>query len=320
MSIVNTYNMFLSSEKRTGGTSSNFQTALFKPIILSSPNNWFTVRVGSAEIPYVFKLINSSNNVINYSMTRDSIPYSGSITLTPGNYNILTLLAEVKAKLAVSIASIAPWDPTNLFSFTYDRSTGHATFSVIGADTLATTITISDNSKVFLKCVGMTGSFSFGYTSPSLRMNAVSSQNVNVSQNTAVYIRSDSFQQTASIENVVIDNEVSDIIAKVQITAQPQSYILWTNPTDLEVKIGNRILDTISLYLGSSTAYRLDLGNLEWSLRLTVHEWSNDLSRQDLAINMLPPTQTDEGVQQLLSEREKAIEKLQRLKKKLVIE
>lgn len=318
MSIVNTYNMFLSSEKRTGGSSSNFQTALFKPIILASPNNWFTVRVGSAEIPYVFKLINSSNNIINYSMTRNSIVYDSSITLTQGNYNILTLLAEFKTKLASSIFSLTPWNPS--FSFTYDRSTGHATFSVIGSDTLATTITISDSSKVFLKCVGMTSAFSFGYTSPGLRTNAVSSQNVNVSQNTAVYIRSDSFQQTSSIENVVIDNEVSDIIAKVQITAQPQSYILWTNATDLEVKIGNRILDTISLYLGSSTAYRLDLGNLEWSLRLTIHEWSNDLSRQDLAINMLPPTQTDEGVQQLLSEREKAIEKLQRLKKKLVIE
>jgi hypothetical protein len=274
--------------------------------------------VGSAEIPYVFKLINSSNNIINYSMTRNSIVYDSSITLTQGNYNILTLLAEFKTKLASSIFSLTPWNPS--FSFTYDRSTGHATFSVIGSDTLATTITISDSSKVFLKCVGMTSAFSFGYTSPGLRTNAVSSQNVNVSQNTAVYIRSDSFQQTSSIENVVIDNEVSDIIAKVQITAQPQSYILWTNATDLEVKIGNRILDTISLYLGSSTAYRLDLGNLEWSLRLTIHEWSNDLSRQDLAINMLPPTQTDEGVQQLLSEREKAIEKLQRLKKKLVIE
>lgn len=320
MSIVNTYNMFLSSERRSSGTSSNFQTSLSNPIILSSPNNWFTVRVGSAEVPYVFKLINSSNNTINFSMTRNAVPYSGSITLSPGNYNILTLLNEVKARLGTAITTLTGWNPTNLFNFTYDRSTGHATFSVVGTDSIATSITIAANQPVFLKCVGMTAAFTFGYTTPSTRVDAESTQNVNVSQNTAIYVRSDSFTQSVSIENIAVDNEVSNIIAKIQITALPQSYVLWTNPTDLEVKVGNRIIDTVSLYLGSSTSYTLDLGNLDWSLRLTVHEWTNDPAREDMAVNMIAPVPTDEGVQQLLSEREKAIEKLQRLKKKLAIE
>ena len=318
MSIINTYNLFLSSTIRTAGTSDNFQSSLFRPIILSSPNNWFTVRVGSVEIPYVFKLINSSNNTIDFTLIRNSITYTSAITLTPGNYNILTLLSEFKTRLASAITTLSGWNPTNILKFTYDRSTGLATFSFTPTDSISTTIVIENSSSVFLKCVGFTGTFFFGYTSPSVVVPATSSQNVNVSQNTAVYVRSDSFIQSSNIENLVDGNEVSNILAKIQINAQPQSYILWTNPTDLEVKINNRIIDIVELYVGSSTAYRVNLGNLDWSIRLTVHEWSPLQEKQDLAINMT--TKTDEDVQKLVEERQRAIATLEKLRKRLNVD
>lgn len=316
MSIINTHNLFLSSAKRTSGTSDYFQTSLYKAISLASPNNWFTVRVGSAEIPYVFKLINSNNNTISFTLVRNAVTYNSTVTLTPGNYNILTLLSELKTKLVIAIATLSGWASSDVLSFVYDRSSGYVTFSMVGIDSIATTLTIQNTQPVFLKCVGMTGSFSFGYTTPLIRTSVTSSQNVNVSQNTALYVRSDSFQQNSNIENIVIDNEVSNIIAKIQVNATPQSYILWTNPTDLEVKITNRVIDIISLYLGTSTSYTADLGNLEWSLRLTIHEWSAHNAEPDYAINMLqsPP---DEGIQNLLDEREKAMTKLKKLRSKL---
>lgn len=316
--LVQTYNMFLSSSNRTSGVSGNFDTSLFKPIILSNPNNWFTVRVGSCEIPYVFKLINSLNNVINFSMMRSGIPYSGSFTLSPGNYNILTLLTEIKTKLGSAISTLTGWNPSALFSFTYDRSAGFVSFTVLGTDSINTSITISDNSSVFLRCVGMSTSFTFGYTTPTARTTSTSSQNVNVSQNTALYVRSESFTQTTNIENIVIDNEVSDILAKVQINSVPQSYILWTNPTDLEVKISNRIIDTVNLYLGSSTSYRIDMGNLDWSVRLTVHEWTHSREKDDYAINLSQPlAEPTEEVKQLLDERQRAMDRLQKLRSKI---
>ena len=316
MSIINTHNLFLSSAKRTSGTSDYFQTSLYKAISLASPNNWFTVRVGSAEIPYVFKLINSNNNTISFTLVRNAVTYNSTVILTPGNYNILTLLSELKTKLVIAIATLSGWASSDVLSFVYDRSSGYVTFSMVGIDSIATTLTIQNTQPVFLKCVGMTGSFSFGYTTPLIRTSVTSSQNVNVSQNTALYVRSDSFQQNSNIENIVIDNEVSNIIAKIQVNATPQSYILWTNPTDLEVKITNRVIDIISLYLGTSTSYTADLGNLEWSLRLTIHEWSAHNAEPDYAINMLqsPP---DEGIQNLLDEREKAMTKLKKLRSKL---
>jgi len=316
--VINSYNLFLSSTKRTAGDSNAFATSLYRPIGLTSPNNWFTVRVGSAEIPYVFTLINPENSLINFTLDRNSITYNGSLTLTSGNYNILTLLSELKTRLGTAISSLSGWDPTTLFSFTYDRSSGKATLSILGTDSTATTITISNNSPVFLKCLGFTTSFSFSYTTPTTRVNATSSQNVNVSQNTAVYIRSDSLLQSSNIENIVVDNEVSNILAKIQINSSPQSYILWTNPVDLETKINNRVIDTISLYLGSSTAYKLDLGNLDWSLRLTVKEWTRDHTQQDLAVNMIPQPQIpEEGLQNLFDERDRAVRKLKKLRDKI---
>ena len=313
MSIINTYNFFLSSEKRTKGTTDNFQTSLFNSIGLESPNNWFTVRVGSVEIPYVFKLINSTNNIINFTLIRGST-YNSTITLTPGNYNILTLITEFKSQLSAKIQTLTGWDPTVYFNFTYDRTSGFVTFALIGNDSNSTSITIQDNSSVFLKCVGFSAPFTFGYTSPSARTVVVSTQNVNVSQNTAVYVRSESFKQTSNIENIVTDNEPSDILSKIQVTSQPQTYIYWTNPYDLEVKITNRTIDVINLYVGSSTAYQIDLGNLDWSCRLTVHEYGTP--QQDYAINMTR-SPTDEGLQNLLDEREKALTKLKKIRSKL---
>lgn len=316
--VINSYNLFLSSTKRTAGDSNAFETALYRPLGLTSPNNWFTVRVGSAEIPYVFTLINPSNSTIDFTLIRNSITYNGSLTLTSGNYNILTLLTELKTRLGAAVTALSGWDPTTLFSFTYDRSSGKATLSILGTDSIATTITISNNSPVFLRCLGFITSFSFSYSTPTVRVNATSSQNVNVSQNTAVYIRSDSLLQSTNIENIVVDNEVSNILAKIQINSSPQSYILWTNPIDLETKINNRVIDTLSLYLGSSTAYKLDLGNLDWSLRLTVKEWTRDHSQQDLAVNMLPSNAaSQEGLQNLIGERDKAVKRLMKLRDKI---
>lgn len=315
MSVINTYNLFINSEHRTSGTASGFSIVLFKPISLTSPNNWFSVRIGSAEIPYIFKLINSSNNIVNFTLVRGST-YNLSLTLTPGNYNILTLLTEFATRLGASIKTATSWDPTSLFSFTYDRSTGHATFSIVGTDSTATSITISNNSLIFSKAVGFVTPFTFGYTTPSTRTNAISTQNVNVLQNPAIYIRSESLTQTENVENIVKSSESSDILAKVQVNVQPQSMILWTNPTDLELKITNRVIDNIQLYLGDTNSYELDLDNLNWTARITIKEWGHGL--EDLATGMGQTVQSlHPVVEKVMKEKERIVNNLKSLRDQL---
>lgn len=314
MEAIATYHLFLSSANRTSGVSQNFFINLAKPIALQNPNNWFSLRVGSAEIPYVFKLLNSTNNVIQYSILRSGVTTNGTFIITTGNYTILTLLTEFKDRLFSSINSLISWDATALADFLYNRATGKVSLSIVGIDSVITTITILGNSPVFLRCLGFTASFQFGYTTPSVRTVVASTQNVNVSQNTAVYIRSNTLSQSHSYEAVIGPNSLTDIIAKVPINAQPQSYLLWTNTVDLENEINNRLIDSINLYLGDALNTELDLGGLEWTCRLTIKEWtetgklSGDMAK-NMGGNTLLPS--------LLNERHKTVEKLKRLREKI---
>jgi len=311
MPVINAYNLFLSSANRTSGTSDAFRLQLFRPITLKSPNNWFTCRVGSCEIPYTYKLINSANNVINFVFIRNGVTYESTVTIAPGNYNILQLLDEFKSELIQAIQSLASYTPPLVF--TYDRATGKATFSIEGTDSVTTNLYIPYTSPVFMRCLGMTSMFQIGYTSPSSRTDATSNQNVNVFQNPAVYVRSDTLIQTQNVECLIgTQSEPSDILAKIQVNVLPQTMILWTNATDLRVELTNKIIDEISLYLGSSTSYSLDLGNLDWSIRLTLEEHTDDVEEKDLAINL--SRGTDPYVEDLMSKRQELLANLQKQK------
>jgi hypothetical protein len=92
--------------------------------------------------------------------------------------------------------------------------------------------------------------------------------------------------------------------------------IQWINPTDLKLEISNKIVDEISLYLGSSTSYSLDLGNLDWAIRLTLEEHTDDLADKNLAINM--SRGVDPYVQDLMTQRESIVSNLDQLKQKLI--
>lgn len=315
MPIVNQYNLFLSSANRTSGTSSDYHIVLRKPLTLQSPNNWFTVRVGSCEIPYIFKLINSTNNVIQYTITRNTIPTDGTFTIEPGNYNILNLLTEVQSKLQASILALIGYNaPLN---FTYDRNAGHCTFSIVGTDIIGTSILIKNNSPVFLKCVGFSNQFTFSYFNSTTRTDVESTQNVNVYQNPALYVRSETLIQSQNIESLITSqSEPSDILAKIQVNVQPQTMIQWTNPTDLVLEINNKIIDDVSLYLGSSTSYSLDLGGLDWTIRLTITEYADDVNEnRDYAINM--GRGVDPYLEELMKKRESIVSNLDSLKGQL---
>lgn len=313
MEVLATYHLYLSSAYRTAGTTSNYTMNLAKPITLQNPNNHFTLRVGSAEIPYVFTLINSSNNVIPFTVVRSGT-YSGTFTIAPGNYSILTLLTEFKNRLFSEIQTLTGWNGAPFASFVYTRATGKVALSVLGIDAVPTTISIGTTSPVFLRCLGFSNGFSFGYTSPSVRTTATSTQNVNVAQNTSVYIRSTTFNQSRSYEAVIAENSLSNVIAKVQINSLPQSYIVWANILDLEQEINNRLIDSINLYLGDAQSQELNLGGLDWTCRLTIKEWGMKGSEtENFAKNM----GGREVLPALLQEREKALAKLKRLRDKI---
>ena len=205
-----------------------------------------------------------------------------------------------------------------MLDFTYNRNTGKVTLSFLPTDSIATTITILNASIVVLRCLGYTTYPTFSYTSPSTQTPSTSTQNVNVSQNTAIYVRSENLTQTSNIESVVSAPEYSDILAKVQVGVLPGSIIQWTNSTDLQIDLSNQTIDRLNLYLGDAQNYELDMGNLDWTCRLTIQEQSyniNSESADRVPIDSIDPTVYDN----LLKTREKAMRRLEKLKSKALI-
>jgi AAA+ superfamily predicted ATPase len=59
----------------------------------------------------------------------------------------------------------------------------------------------------------------------------------------------------------------------------------------------------------------LDLGNLDWAIRLTFEEHTDEVLDEDIAVNM--SRGIDPYVQDLMTQREKVVNNLSQLKEKL---
>ena len=108
MNIINQYNLFLDTKYRNDGSNEFPQFSLKEPIKLSSDNNYFVAKIVSAEIPFSFKTLSAPYNTLQVRVQEPehSIDITESITLTEGNYSIISLLDELKTKLTDFLKTI----------------------------------------------------------------------------------------------------------------------------------------------------------------------------------------------------------------------
>jgi hypothetical protein len=300
-SIVNKYNIYINSAKRISGTSDNFSIQLEKPLTLTSDKTQFQLYVSSLEYPYNFYQVNSNNNSLTLEYTPASGPLANYvITITPGNYNINSLLSELKTK-----TSIATGVSETNFNFSYSRATGRCTFAL---STLGT-ITYKFSSNTFIgKMCGFTADSTFSFASSS-----TSSQNVNVNPITYFTIRSDIVLSNQDMESITKSSENSDILCKVPIRTPPGTYIYYAQPFDDRVFISAQVLNVINFYITSNQNKELiDNHGLDFSFTLTILEvvkpdgvYWNKLGNFDQPID----------VNELQKQQQQLIEELQSLQK-----
>lgn len=281
--------MYIDSRRRSSGTSSDFIVQLTTPITLSA--SYFTVLVGSAEIPFCFTQVNSNNNVLD--ITLNSVNYS--ISFPFGNYNINSLCQELK----VSLLAI---DGTCTLVNSYNRDTGKVTLVVPPGKTLI--LKFADN-----EALGAMFGFLANATVTSAGVTSV--RHVNVSPSPCLYIRSENLSLADSREFIVQSDVNSDILCKIQLTEQAGSWIFFSG-SGLETRITNSVIDRIDLYLGDALNYTVDLGGLEWSCRITFNEYYiADLGPSD---GVVP------DMQELQNERDRLAEELRQMKDELAVE
>lgn len=275
MTEVNRFHIYTSSAQKTHGKIEDYNVILRRPIILTNPHHYFKVIVKEVTIPYTFQQVNTNFNSFSYILTRGATTYpQRTFQITNGNYNINSLLTELKTKLLNDINVIVPsFTPT--FTFTYDRNNMFVTFSMSG-DATASSIQIIALKDQINTMVGVVNNSTFGYNGATAT-TCTSSQPVNISPITSIYVRSDTLKQNyMSTENIVREDS-SDILCQVPILNQPTSWIQYLNDLSIENRINNDIINDLNLYLTDNRSYSLDLRGIDWSCLLTIIEYEPPL-------------------------------------------
>ena len=154
-------------------------------------------------------------------------------------------------------------------------------FTLTGTDNLATYITIYADTSNVATMLGINTNSTFGYSALNISTSFYSTQPVNTTPITSVYIRSRTLLQTyGSVESLFMYNTTnnnnnsnrSDILLQIPITGQPTSWIQYQNELGIENIISNSSINDINLYLSDSRNLTLSLRGLDWSCLLTIIE------------------------------------------------
>jgi hypothetical protein len=268
---INRYHIYLSSAKKQQGIIEDYTIALKRPIVLKNPHHYFKVIIKEATIPYTFQQVNNNYNKFKYSLLRNGFQHpERTILLTNGTYTIISLLKELSTRLKEDISSYS-YNPD--FNFTYDRNSMFCTLNLINDNVSSNTITIIPIESQINTMIGVINQCSFGNTG-GVNFSCSSTQPVNVSPITSIFIRSDSLKQSnLSTENIVNPDDSSDILLQIPILSQPTSWLQYQNELNIENQIVNSIINNINLYLSDNRSYSLDLRGIDWSCMITVIEY-----------------------------------------------
>jgi len=269
MTEINRYHIFVNTALRSksSDSTSNFSIQVNPPFVKSHPENYFTAQIVSVEIPYAWNQINSTNNKL--PITYRGVNYT--ITISDGNYNVNSLLTELKDRIFKTIPSYN-WQDNTL----YLQNTSQLLFQIAGKDGVPTTMIYKFSQNAFLgKIFGCLTDKSFGYDSSNVSNIALSDTNVNVNPISSIYIRSSNLKQIKNQENLVSGyaQDPSDILCKLQVYTPPKTWIFYNGELGLSARLTNPIIDKLDIYLSDNSSFALDLKNNDWTFRITFVEY-----------------------------------------------
>ena len=269
-------------------------------------NKRFQMRIMDLTIPFTFSQLNNQNNTINYSLLYNSVPYTSSITIPSGTYNIISLLSIIKTELNNSILIVVGL--TLPFLFTYNRNNYHVT---MGFDNLLVATTISWTNTKLNKMLGFNGIISFDNVS-----TLESTQPVNVNPIDSLYIRSN----TLKIDGYRSNSGKSlstDILLKIPLNNQPGSIIQYHSIFDV-LNLDDTALNIINLNITDEDGTSIEL-LLDWSITLFIDtvDVKNPIIHEEKG-NLLKPIEPIETKQQdfLTAEKQKTLDEVKALMNK----
>ena len=292
MSIVNSYTYFLDSKYRSSGINGQPTWNLDNGLMLSDPANYFACQILSVELPFSFYTLDAPNNTVGYALVTSgdsTISTTGTLTITPGAYNIPQLLAELSTRItAILTAAGMPTIELPTLNFTYSAQTGKVTLG-FGAMPITNTLSLTlnwSNSDILAEYFGFYFDTNtvLSYSSPGsvTSTNFVSPNNVNCNPITSLALRSNTLNQTTNNIECLVEQRMSqsDILLKIPIQVPSNSWIFYENNSNFSVDLRNQSIDQIQLYLTHLTYDPVYLDGVHWKIVLKIEERQSDIVRQ----------------------------------------
>lgn len=222
------------------------------------------VRVNTISVPFSFNQLNATNNVLYGSCNMVGF----SITLDEGNYDIKTLCAAVVAAVNTKAAAAAG-GPVSL-KLLYTKATGKVTASLL---TSPGTLTLLFSSNVqLMRMMGFETNV-YVTTTGGGAVSQTSDIKVNVNPVSYLFLRSSSLNQPeGSREALLSKGETTDILLDVPVQVSPGAIISWVNPEVGAVRLVNRDVSEVALYLSTNLNFSVDLGGVSWVVSLLFTE------------------------------------------------
>lgn len=271
---INRYHVFCNTAQRSSGSVNDFSIALNPPLSKTDPHSYFVAQVVSVEIPYSWFQVNSTNNTLQIAYTvNGGTTNLYTMTISPGNYNVNTLMANFSSQLE-SVIPAHSWG----HNLTYNQDNSKITFGIKNA-ILYTSVVIAINfpANPFLArmfgCL-QSSNIVYGYAG-STYQNVTASQNCNVNPISSIYIRSSNLRQIKNQENMVAGYKAdpSDILCKLQVYTPPKTMIFYNGELGLSARISNPVIDKMDIYLSDNYSFGLDMNNNDWTFRITFIEY-----------------------------------------------
>jgi hypothetical protein len=217
-------------------SNNNADTEFYLPLIEIPSQYHLHVNVVHASIPFTFYNINSSNNVLNYSIEGNNY----SFIIAQGNYNVVNLKDYLMSNLPGFIITYSPI--TNKYTFTQN----YYGFTFLNTST----------------CLNI-----LGFSQQTITSNGTSltsTQSVNLNPIRCVCICSDLPSSNISLNS----KNKNNILCSIPITTQPNSIITYLNHNNFKINTYANVLSSIRIQLMDQDGNLLNLNGTNWSMTI----------------------------------------------------
>jgi hypothetical protein len=244
------YRLFINSKDRTLGTATDF-TVSFKEKILLNPNSKYHAYVESAEIPFTFYGVNSTNNQFRMSINGGST--FSTISLTTASY---TTSSAFITSLQNSLG--------NGITVTYSTTKGTLTFTHAGGVNF-----VFDFAQLGGNCASVLGFEDNGVYAFTTTLQSTKVANF-FTPYEKLYIRSS--LSTLSYDTATLSK--SDILEKVQIgNIVPFTQTIYHRATEpYKGLLTQQGFDTLYIKLTDIRNRPIDLNGQEWNLCIVIEQ------------------------------------------------